>query len=93
MTLHEDMIYDAASGQPLTAGFYYDRIPTHQDAPAIEVTFVEHDDGYGAYGAKSLGESGIVLAPGAIANAVFNAIGRRVKDLPITRDKVIGVLA
>ncbi|MEO8678821.1 MAG: xanthine dehydrogenase family protein molybdopterin-binding subunit [Vicinamibacterales bacterium] len=93
MTLHEDMIYDRASGQPLTAGFYYDRIPTHMDAPDIEVTFVEHDDGYGAYGAKSLGESGIVLAPGAIANAVFNAIGRRVKDLPITRDKVLGVLA
>ncbi|MFN7980553.1 MAG: xanthine dehydrogenase family protein molybdopterin-binding subunit [Vicinamibacterales bacterium] len=93
MALHEDLVYDAKSGQPLTAGFYYDRIPTHLDAPPVEVTFVQNDDGYGAYGAKSIGESGIILSPGAINNAIFNAIGRRLKDLPITRDKVLGALA
>jgi CO/xanthine dehydrogenase Mo-binding subunit len=91
--LHEDLVYDAKSGQPLTAGFYYDRIPTHLDAPPTEVTFIENDDGYGPYGAKSIGESGIILSPGAINNAIFNAIGRRLKDLPITRDKVLGALA
>jgi CO/xanthine dehydrogenase Mo-binding subunit len=93
MALHENLLYDTRNGQPLTPGYYFDRIPTHRDAPLIEVTFIESDDGVGAYGAKSMGESGIVLSPGAIGNAIFNAIGRRMKDLPITRDKILGALA
>jgi xanthine dehydrogenase YagR molybdenum-binding subunit len=93
MALHEDLIYDRRTGQPLTGGFYFDRIPTHRDAPDVEVIFVENDDGYGAYGSKSLGESGKAPAPAAIANAIFNATGHRFKDLPITRDKVVGALA
>jgi xanthine dehydrogenase YagR molybdenum-binding subunit len=93
MALHEQLLYDARTGQPLTPGYYFDRVPTHRDAPPIEVHFIETDDGLGPYGAKSIGEAGIILSPGAIANAVFNAIGKRVKDLPITRDKVLGVLA
>jgi CO/xanthine dehydrogenase Mo-binding subunit len=93
MTLHEDLRYDRLTGRPLTTGFYYDRIPTHHDVPDVEVVFIESDDGYGPYGAKSVGESGKALAPAAIANAVFNAIGRRMKDLPITRDKIFGALA
>jgi xanthine dehydrogenase molybdenum-binding subunit len=93
MALHEDLIYDRRNGQPLTAGFYGDRIITHRDAPEIEVMFIESDDGYGPYGAKSIGESSKVPAVAAVANAIFNAIGRRMKDLPITRDKVLGALA
>jgi putative selenate reductase molybdopterin-binding subunit len=93
MTLHEDLRYDRQSGHPLTTGFYYDRIPTHHDVPDVEVEFVETDDGFGPYGAKSVGESGKALAPAAIANAVFNAIGHRMKDLPITRDRILGALA
>jgi xanthine dehydrogenase molybdenum-binding subunit len=93
MALHENLLYDSRNGQPLTAGFYYDRLMTHRDAPEIEVIFLESDDQLGAYGAKSIGESGIILSPGAVANAIFNAIGRRMKDLPITRDKVLGALA
>jgi CO/xanthine dehydrogenase Mo-binding subunit len=93
MALHGDLIYDQRSGQPLTAGFYYDRIPTHRDAPDIEVLFVESDDGYGAYGSKSLGESGKAPGPAAIANAIFNATGHRFKDLPITRARILGALA
>ena len=91
--LHEDLLYDARSGRPLTAGFYGARHMTHLDAPEIETTFIEVDDGYGPFGAKYVGESGIVLAPAAVANAIFNAIGRRMKDLPITRDKILGALA
>ena len=93
MALHENLLYDTRTGQPLTPGYYFDRIPTHRDAPPIEVTFIESDDGLGPYGAKSMGESGIILSPGAIGNAIFNAIGRRMKDLPITRDKILGALA
>jgi len=93
MALHEDLLYDRRNGQPLTAGFYGARLLTHRDAPEIEVIFIESDDGYGPYGAKSIGESGKVPAVAAVANAVFNAIGRRMKDLPITRDKILGALA
>ena len=93
MALHEDLLYDPRTGQPLTAGYYFDRIPTHRDAPPIEVIFIENDDGYGPYGAKSMGESGMILSPGAVGNAIFNAIGRRMKDLPITRDKILGAFA
>jgi xanthine dehydrogenase YagR molybdenum-binding subunit len=93
MALHEDLLYDRRNGQPLTAGFYGARILTHRDAPEVEVIFIESDDGYGPYGAKSIGESSKVPAVAAVANAVFNAIGRRMKDLPITRDKILGALA
>jgi xanthine dehydrogenase molybdenum-binding subunit len=93
MALHEDLLYDRRNGVPLTAGFYGARILTHRDAPEIEAIFIESDDGYGPYGAKSLGESSKVPAVAAVANAVFNAIGRRMKDLPITRDKILGALA
>ncbi len=93
MALHEDLRYDRLTGRPLTTGFYFDRIPTHHDVPEVEVEFIETDDGFGPYGAKSVGESGKALAPAAIANAVFNAIGRRMKDLPITRDRILGALA
>ncbi len=91
MALHEDLIYDRRSGIPLTAGYYGARVLTHRDAPEIEVIFIENDDGYGAYGSKSIGEAGKVPGVAAVANAIFNATGHRMKDLPITRDKIIGV--
>ncbi len=93
MALHEDLLYDRASGVPLTAGYYGARISTHRDAPDVECIFIESDDGYGPYGAKSMGESSKVPAVAAVGNAVFNAIGKRMKDLPITKDKIIGALA
>ena len=91
--LHEDLLYDPRNGQPLTPGFYGARHMTPLDAPEIETTFIETDDGYGPFGGKYVGESGIVLAPAAVANAIFNATGLRMKDLPITRDKILGALA
>jgi xanthine dehydrogenase YagR molybdenum-binding subunit len=92
MALHEDLLYDGRTGQPLTPGYYYARVLTHRDAPNVEVMFIQSDDGYGPFGAKSIGESGKVPAVGAVANAVFNALGHRMKDLPITRDKILRAL-
>jgi CO/xanthine dehydrogenase Mo-binding subunit len=92
MALHEDMVYDRRSGQPLTGGYYGARIPTYLDAPDVEVTFIENDDGYGPFGAKSIGEAGIILAPACVGNAIFNAIGRRMRDTPITRARIIDAL-
>jgi CO/xanthine dehydrogenase Mo-binding subunit/aerobic-type carbon monoxide dehydrogenase small subunit (CoxS/CutS family) len=90
MALHEDLLYDRRSGSPLTAGYYGARVLTHRDAPDIDVLFIESDDGLGPFGAKSMGESSKIPAPAAVANAVFNATGRRMRDLPITRDKIVG---
>jgi CO/xanthine dehydrogenase Mo-binding subunit len=93
MALHEHLLYDPRSGIPLNAGYYGARVLTHMDAPDVEVHFIETDDGYGAYGAKCLGESGIIPSVAAVANAIFNATGRRITDLPITREKILGVQA
>ena len=87
--LHEDLLYDPTSGQPLTTGYYRARHLTHLDVPHIDVEFIEVDDGYGPFGAKTVGESGIILAPAAVANAIFNATGKRMTSLPITRDKIL----
>ncbi len=92
MALHEELLYDPRSGQALTPGYYGHRVLTHRDAPEIEVIFIESDDGYGAFGSKSMGESSKVPAVAAVGNAVFNAIGRRMKDLPITRSRILGAL-
>ena len=91
--LHEDLLYDPRNGHPLTAGYYGARHLTHVDVPEIEVTFIETDDGYGPYGAKTVGEAGIILGPAAVANAIFNTIGVRMKDLPITRERILEALA
>jgi CO/xanthine dehydrogenase Mo-binding subunit/aerobic-type carbon monoxide dehydrogenase small subunit (CoxS/CutS family) len=93
MALHEELLYDPRQGLPLTAGYYGHRVLTHMDAPEIEVMFVESDDGYGPFGAKSMGEAGILPSVAAVANAICNATGRRFKDLPIRRDRLVAGLA
>jgi putative selenate reductase molybdopterin-binding subunit len=89
MALHEELLYDRRSGSALTAGYYGARVPTYLDAPEIEVIFIESDDGLGPFGAKSIGEASKLPAPAAVANAIFNATGTRMKDLPITSDKIL----
>ncbi len=93
MALHEELRYDKRSGLPLNAGYYGARIMTHLDAPPVQVVWVETDEPYGPFGAKTLGEPTIIPTVAAVANAIHNAIGRRVKSLPITRDKILEALA
>ena len=93
MALHEELLYDRASGRPLNPGYYGARVLTHLDAPAVDVLFVESDDGYGPYGAKSLGEPPIIPSVAVVANAFFNATGHRIRDLPLTRRRVLEALA
>ncbi|MGP0070668.1 MAG: xanthine dehydrogenase family protein molybdopterin-binding subunit [Bryobacteraceae bacterium] len=92
MALHEELLYDPAHGVPLNAGYYGARVMTHLDTPDIGVLFVETEDQYGPFGAKSIGESSIIPSVAAVANAIFNATGKRIKDLPITREKLVEVL-
>ena len=63
----------------------------HADVHDIEVIFVDEEDTIvNPLGAKGLGEIGVVGVAAAIANAVYHATGRRVRDLPITLDKLMG---
>ncbi|MEO5895527.1 MAG: xanthine dehydrogenase family protein molybdopterin-binding subunit [Vicinamibacterales bacterium] len=93
MALHEQLLYDRRSGIPLNAGYYGARVMTHMDAPEIEVIFVETEDHYGPFGAKTLGEPPIIPSVAAVANAFFNATGRRIKDLPMSRERILEALA
>ena len=93
MALHEELHYDPRAGVPLNAGYYGARVMTHADAPDVEVLFVETKDDYGPFGAKTLGEPPIIPSVAAIANAFFNATGRRIKELPMSRERVLGALA
>lgn len=90
MALHEELLYDKSTGIPVNPGYYGAKVMTHLDAPEIEVHFIEPDDAHGPYGAKTLGEPPMIPVVGAIANAVFNATGIRVKELPITVDRILG---
>jgi xanthine dehydrogenase YagR molybdenum-binding subunit len=64
--------------------------PVHADVHDIDVIFVdERDDIVNPLGAKGLGEIGLVGVGAAIANAVYHATGKRVRDLPITLDKLL----
>jgi len=93
MALHEELVYDRATGIPVNPGYYGAKVMTHLDAPEIEVRFIEPNDPFGPYGAKNVGEPPVIPVVAAIGNAFFNATGRRIRELPMTRDRVIEVLA
>ncbi len=86
-TLFEEMVYE--DGQLLNPNMIDYRAPTFTDLPGIfETVLIENGDGPGPYGAKGVGEGGIVAVAPAVANALFNATGARVKDLPLTPERV-----
>ena len=93
MALHEELLYDRATGIPVNPGYYGARVMTHLDTPEIEVHFVEPEDAYGPYGAKAIGEPPIIPVVAAIGNAIFNATGRRLNELPFSRDRILETLA
>jgi xanthine dehydrogenase YagR molybdenum-binding subunit len=64
-------------------------VPVHLDVPEIDVVWTDEPDPHGPVGARGVGEISITGVGAAVANAVFNATGKRVRDLPITLDKVM----
>ena len=63
-----------------------------EDIPELETILVEAPGGNGPYGAKTIGEQPLPPVAPAIANAVFDAVGVRIVDLPITSEKVLNAL-
>jgi CO/xanthine dehydrogenase Mo-binding subunit len=86
-TLCESLEYD--NGQPLNANLVDYRVPRFTDLPeSFESALIENGDGPGPYGAKGMGESGIVSIAPAVGNALFNATGVRIRELPLTPERV-----
>jgi len=89
--LLEHTTYDERLGRIVNNNLAEYHVPTNADIGEIDVSWVEEDDRHvSAVGAKGIGEIGITGAAAAIANAVYHATGKRVRDLPITPDKLIG---
>ena len=91
-TLSEQMLTDAPSGVTLNASFLEHKSPTILDSPPVEVIFADVVDPVGPFGAKALGEPPSVGVAPAIANAIYDAIGVRVRELPITPDVILDQL-
>ena len=90
MALTEGATIDDRFGRYITKDLADYHVPVHADAPAIEVAFVDKPDLIvDSMGTKGIGEIAIIGAAPAIANAVFNATGKRIRELPITPDKLI----
>ena len=89
MALHEETLIDHKFGRVMNANIAEYHVPVNADVHDIDVIFVdEPDDIVNPLGIKGLGEIGIVGVPAAIANAIYHATRRRVRDLPITLDKL-----
>jgi xanthine dehydrogenase YagR molybdenum-binding subunit len=90
MALHEETMADHKLGRFMNHSFAEYHVPANADVGNIDVIFVEENDPeVNALGVKGLGEIGIVGTAAAIANAIYHATGRRIRDLPITIDKIL----
>ncbi|MCQ4323666.1 aldehyde oxidase [Stutzerimonas stutzeri] len=88
--LQEETLIDHRLGRYMNHNLAEYHIPVNADIPEIEVIFVEeHDEVVNDLGSKGVGEIGIVGVAAAVANAIYNATGKRVRDLPITLDKLL----
>ena len=88
MALHEETLIDHRFGRIMNANIAEYHVPVHADVHDIKVIFVDEPDDSNPLGIKGVGEIGIVGVAAAIANAVYHATGKRVRDLPITLDKL-----
>jgi xanthine dehydrogenase YagR molybdenum-binding subunit len=90
MGLMEDSVLDQTFGRFVTSSLVDYHLPVHLDVPPIDVIVVDETDAFvSPLGAKGAGEIGITGVAAAIANAVYNATGKRVRELPITLDKLL----
>jgi len=90
MALHERTLTDRASGRILGDNFADYLIPVHADMPDFDIAMVEEDDPHLPGGVKGIGMLGTAGVQAAIANAIFHAVGRRVRHLPIRIEDLIG---
>jgi CO/xanthine dehydrogenase Mo-binding subunit/CO/xanthine dehydrogenase FAD-binding subunit len=85
--LREQLVYEG--GRPVTQAFMYYGVPRAADLPPVRPILIEHEDPNGPYGAKSVGETSACPPMAAVANAVAHATGVRIRELPLTPDRVL----
>jgi xanthine dehydrogenase YagR molybdenum-binding subunit len=91
MALTEETLFDERSGRIMSASIADYHVPVHLDVPDIDVLWTDIPDPRTPMGARGIGEIGITAVAAAIANAAFNATGKRVRELPLTPDKFLFV--
>jgi len=90
MALQEETVFDHRYGRIMNPNIAEYHVPVNADVHDVEVIFVdEPDECVNPLGIKGLGEIGIVGVAAAIGNAVYHATGKRIRDLPITIDKIL----
>ena len=89
LALTEETLFDERTGRVMNPSLSEYHVPVHLDVPEIEVMWTDIPDPHTPMGARGIGEIGITGVGAAIANAVYNACGVRVRDLPITLDKLL----
>jgi xanthine dehydrogenase YagR molybdenum-binding subunit len=89
MALTEETYFDDRRGRIVNPSLAEYHVPVHLDVPMIEIICTDIPDEYTPLGAHGVGEIGVTGVGAAIANAVFNATGKRIRDLPITLDKLL----
>jgi xanthine dehydrogenase YagR molybdenum-binding subunit len=89
LALSEETLFDPRSGRVMNPSLAEYHVPVHLDVPQIDVMWTDIPDPHAPLGARGIGEIGITGTAAAIANAVFNATGKRVRDLPVTLDKLL----
>ena len=90
MALMEEGVIDNRYGRWMNNNFADYHVPTNKDVPHIEALFVNKPDPYlNPIGSKGIGEVSMIGFPAAVANAVYHATGKRIRELPITPDKLI----
>jgi xanthine dehydrogenase YagR molybdenum-binding subunit len=89
MALMEETQFDERNGRIMNASLAEYHVPVHLDVPEIEVMWTDIPDPHAPMGAHGVGEIGVTGTAAAVANAVYNATGKRIRDLPITLDKLL----
>jgi xanthine dehydrogenase molybdenum-binding subunit len=96
LALLEDTQYDPENGQLTCGGYFTDyKVYTPEDMPLLDditIFFAETHEPSGPFGAKGIGEAANNATAGAVANAVYNAIGIRLKDAPFTPERVLAAI-
>ena len=87
--LQEEALIDPRTGRIMNPGMAEYHVPVHADVPELDVSYLDEPDPRGPMGILGVGEIGITDVVAAVANAVHHATGVRVRDLPITLDRLL----
>ena len=89
LALMEETQFDERNGRIMNPSLAEYHVPVHMDVPEIDVIWTDIADPHAPMGAHGVGEIGITGVGAAVANAIYNATGKRLRDLPLTLDKLL----